>query len=196
MTALLGAALDRLDDQACQTIIEATLQARLEQPPSGPGEDAVLLAHCTDGVVWGHAQATGWKLSHQPFPGTSPQLSSENLLELRLFSRDAETYLWRTTAGWRGRRLADADLDDLPAWAHPLDGQYLLLGDRLLGEPEAGFSLIGDAAGARQAVPRDCTAQDLPLQLDFRCYLARDPTGGTVRVHARRLCALRPGEAR
>ena len=47
-----------------------------------------LLAHCDDGVVWGRCEQGKWQLSSGPFPDVSPELSAENLQQLRLFGKE------------------------------------------------------------------------------------------------------------
>ena len=155
-----------------------------------------LLAHCDDGVVWGRYDTTqgNWKLSSGPFPCISPELKEDNLQQLRLFGEDMEVLIWRTENNFQGRILQDAkDPDEKEL--HPLKEKRILVGDRILDEPDDNFTLVGDAGGSRHAVPICCKAEDFekrgrphwPLRLAVKHYLTQDQDTGVVRVTASRL---------
>ena len=158
-----------------------------------------LLAHCDDGVVWGRREREAWQLSSKPFPNVSPQPSEENLQQLRLFGKEREVLIWRAENGFQGRILMDVEASDVPKDLLPMREDQILVGDRLLDGPCDGFSLVGEAGGARHAVPIDCKEGDFkkhekirerpdwPLRLAVKHYLTQDEETGTVRIAVSRL---------
>ncbi len=155
-----------------------------------------LLAYCDDGVVWGRYDTTQkkWKLSSEPFPHISPNLREDNLQQLRLFGADMEVLIWRAENNFQGRILQDAkDPDEKEL--HPLKEKRILVGDRILADPDDDFTLVGDAGGSHHAVPICCKAEDFvksghpcwPLRLAVKHYLTQDQDTGVVRVTASRL---------
>ena len=168
------------------------------------GEDSIieeaagtqwLLAHCDDGVVWGKCDEGKWQLSSGPFPDVSPEPGEENLQQLRLFGKEKEVLIWRAENGFQGRVLADAEESKVKKELRPKQEAQILVGDRLLKGPCDGFSLVGEAGGARHAVPVTCQENDFkkgnrpdwPLRLAVRHYLTQDEDTGTVRIAASRL---------
>ena len=152
-----------------------------------------LLAHCDDGVVWGRYENDRWHLSSTPFPNISPAMERQNVQQLRVFGENHEVLIWRTEHGFRGRVLRDSDDSDVNRDLQPKQESQILVGDRLLDGPCAGFSLVGDAAGTRHAVPLHCQESYFdppsrwPLRLSVTHYLTQDDDSGTVRVGASRL---------
>ena len=156
-----------------------------------------LLAYCDDGVVWGRYKQEKWNLSSKPFPGVSPELSAENLQQLRLFGKEREVLIWRADDGFSGRVLTDTKVtDENKEQLRPKQESQILIGDRLLAGPYDGFSLVGEAGGARHAVPVHCEPEDFnrggqspwwPLRLTLRHYMTQGQDAGTVRIAASRL---------
>ena len=158
-----------------------------------------LLAHCDDGVVWGKCDEGTWQLSSKPFPDVSPELSVENLQQLRLFGKEVEVLIWRAENGFQGRVLVDAEVPETEkAELWPKQENQILIGDRLLKGPTDGFSLVGEAGGARHAVPVHCKGEDFkrrerpywPLRLTVKHYLTQDEDTGMVRIAASRLIGV------
>jgi len=156
-----------------------------------------LLAHCTDGVIWGRlpAESNSWLLASAVFPDVSPSISESNLLELRLFGEKKEILMWKNDGVLAGRLIDDKEdvKDDYPTKPHVED--RILLGDRLRAGPKGGFSLVGSADGKQQTVPIECSEQDFrngrwPLRLRVRHYFEQDPNTGVVRVAAGRLVSV------
>lgn len=154
-----------------------------------------LIAHCDDGVTWGRwsAKDNRWQTAFEVFPELSPEISRENLIELRLFGPEAEYLIWRTGQGLRGRCLRDAPgTEDILA---PMKEQRLLLGDRLLEPIRHNFSRVGSPTGSEQVVPCVLTEENFenkngPLRIQVKHYLQQDPDKGVVRVAATRLVDL------
>lgn len=153
------------------------------------GDARWLLAHCDDGVIWGTRRGGGWSLSSGLFGGVSPPLHADEVQQLRLFGEDREVLLWRGVGGLVGRVLARAqDGDPL---CRPLGAEFVVLGDRRIDGAD-DFTLVGDAAGSRHAVPLELAAGALrdgrrPLRLRVTHHLGRDADTGAVRVVASRL---------
>jgi CRISPR-associated protein (TIGR03984 family) len=166
-----------------------------------------LLAHATDGVIWGRVDENGTLYtSHQAVKADKPDnidwnnwdnyriktsknslppLRGETLQQARLFSEAAELYIWRDGDGeWNGRWLRDAAEGETPDWSESFDEPQLLWGThgtRL----EHGFTLLEDGAqGLYHAVPlalqlNEQTNGELKqsVQLNIRHYLAYDEQG-------------------
>ena len=157
-----------------------------------------LLAHCDDGVTWGRCEQDKWKLSSKPFSHISPELSSVNLQQLRLFGAEREILIWCGENGFQGRILADTG-EQVEEELRPKEESQILIGDRLLKGPCDGFSLVGEAGGSRHAVPLCCDEKDFekdnpfqwPLRLVVKHYMSQDAGTGVVRIAASRLVNVR-----
>ena len=166
-----------------------------------------LLAHCDDGVTWGKLDDKAWKLGSTAFPDLSPRISTENLIELRLFGKDEELLIWRDdsqpsalASGFRGRWLSN-NPDDRRAGgeqpARPHDESRILIGNKF-ERYQNGFTHVSDGTGREQAVPIECQSSDfgtdkqrqMPLSLTVRHYFEILEPTGAVRVAASRLVGL------
>lgn len=163
-----------------------------------------LLAHATDGVIWGRVDENGaLYTSHQARKDSEsgnsdwdkyrietaqtnlPELRIETLQQARLFGGQAELYIWRDGDGeWHGRWLRDVADGEKPDWSESFDEPQLLWGThgtRL----EHGFTLLEDGAqGLYHAVPIGITLDEKAngelkqsVQLNIRHYLAYDEQG-------------------
>jgi CRISPR-associated protein (TIGR03984 family) len=164
------------------------------EPAGNHGRSVWLLAHSYDGVTWGRFDSDRqvWSLSSDPFPDLCPEITESNLIEMRLFGPYDETLIWRTDSEFAGRRLIDEPEADLESPTRSDEEIRILLGDRMLSEPKNGFTLVGTASGAEQAVPMVCAQSDFenrrwPLRLKVRHYFIKDDETGAVRVAATRL---------
>jgi len=187
-----GRGIKPLDYQACQAFLKWVTGTGA--PPAGSEGQMWLLAHCHDGVTWGRwdGSSPSWILSSKPFPDLCPGITELNLLEMRVFGDEKEVLIWRSGAGFSGRCLIDEPLRDKDSPCRPDDETRILLGDRLLDGPRDGFTRIGTAGGAQQAVPWECTESDFtnkrwPLRLKVRHYFEHVVDTGAVRVAASRL---------
>lgn len=192
MNRLEGCRIESLDNEACRAILGWSTGS--DKPEPGDSTVSWLLAHCHDGVTWGwfdHGNRL-WRLSSEVFPDLSPKISGSNFLDARLFGSESETLIWRTDVGLSGRCLIDEPpaIPDSPTRTD--DEIRILLGDRASGAPKDGFTRVGTAGGAEQAVPLECTDGDFksnrwPLRLRVRHYFEQDMETGAVRVAAARL---------
>lgn len=162
-----------------------------------------LLAHATNGVIWGRADENGRLVtSYDALRATQgqskwdtyrietakknlPQLRLETLQQARLFSAGAELFIWRDGDGaWNGRLLRDAAAGETPDWSESFDEPQLLWGThgtRL----EHGFTLLEDGEqGLYHAVPVEVTFIEeangklkQSVRLNIRHYLAYDEQG-------------------
>ncbi|MCL4216871.1 MAG: hypothetical protein KJ052_07680 [Candidatus Hydrogenedentes bacterium] len=154
-----------------------------------------LLAHCHDGVTWGlWSDGSGWATGDTAFPEVCPRISSDNLLELRLFDETHELLLWRSKDSFAGRICEETD-EAVEEWAKPAEELRVILGDRMLAPPSREFTLVGDGAGARHAVPMTCEEAWFkgglwPLRLKMRHYFERNEETGAVRAAMSRLVNL------
>jgi len=192
MAELSDCLIETLEESTCRDLL-AWITGSGEAPITDGVE--LLLAYCYDGVTWGRLDhnASGWRLASLPFPGRAPEPTEQNLLELRLFGKELEVLIWRDGRSFLGRTLRDQawDLEHL----HPIDENWILLGDRLLEGPKGGFSRVGSPAGAEQVVPVEVSEEAFqkspwPLRLHVRHYLESDDETGAVRIAATRLVKL------
>ncbi|MDD3925068.1 MAG: CRISPR-associated protein Csx19 [bacterium] len=192
MNRLEGCRIEMLDNQACQAILGRVTGS--EESEFGVNTFSWLLAHCHDGVTWGRYESSNrcWQLSSNTFPDLSPKISSFNLLEIRLFGPESEIMFWKTERGLSGRCIIDRPIEDDNSPVRPGAEVRILLGDRTIGTPRAGFTRVGTAGGMEQAVPLVCTEDDFkygywPLRLRVQHYFELDKETGAVRVAATRL---------
>lgn len=191
-----GCTLRPVEHQECRTLIAWALGQG--GPPSWLQGVQWLLAHCDDGVIWGRLESDGrWRRSSEAFPKESPPLREQTIQQLRIFGLGGEALLWRSDGAFHGRWATEgaAPLDEA---LQPQDESYLLLGDRLLGPPQDGFCVLGDATGSRHAAPIECNQAELgqpgqgryPLHLQVRHYFEQDSESGAVRICMTRLVNL------
>ncbi len=163
-----------------------------------------LLAHSTEGVIWGRVTPQELHTSHDVAPNISPALRPTALHTLRLFNPDYEVRLWRAGDEWQAMRINDMEDESAAA----IDEYHLLWGTH--AEPRnAGFIRLEDGAqGLRHVVPpfagsgdfvgplglRRVTREDQHLprrraHLHVRHYLTEDDIG-VNRVTLSRLVAI------
>jgi CRISPR-associated protein (TIGR03984 family) len=151
-----------------------------------------LLAHADDGVIWGEVRGEQLALSGDVFDQISPKLQALTLQQARLFSPQAELYLWRTTEGFTARLLTDVESNESGC----LEESYLLWGNRLEEEKEGFFSLREGKQGLRHAPPiepRKKKDNEIKrLQFIVRHYLDYDDDGQAY-IKVSRLVSLNNG---
>lgn len=155
------------------------------------GQDKTwLLAHTYGGIVWGRRDATGWHLSSELDPAL-PQLSVDRLLELRVFNRNGEVYVWRDGQKLRARMIMDGTM------APELYQQECQVLWGTAGEPMAdGFTKMTDGEQSLMyVVPLDIPppaygSYKRPLRLELHHYITRDPATGLARLAMSRLVNL------
>jgi CRISPR-associated protein (TIGR03984 family) len=190
---LVGYAINPISDHECRVLLDWLI--RPGPAPDDVGNPRWLLAHCDDGVVWGHRRIPdgSWTLSSAAFPNISPPLRAATLQEFRAFGSDEELLVWRGEGKLHGRRLRDAPSSQ-PEKMGPIDDLRIILGEHLREEPAGGFTVIADRTGSRHAVPVECRKEDCahgpPVRLRIRHYLDQDSTGA-VRIAATRLVDLK-----
>ncbi|HZS79804.1 MAG TPA: CRISPR-associated protein Csx19 [Ktedonobacteraceae bacterium] len=163
-----------------------------------------LLAHASDGVIWGRFDDEELITSHDVAPRHSPPLRVETLLTARVFAPVGELLVWRDEDGeWATRLIAEKQLADATTgWNSGFEEQQVLLGTRT--DPlKRGFTLMSEGAqGLFHAVPLELSLSGggderwHPLRLVVHHYWQEDEHGFT-RVHTSRLVdlALKEGNA-
>jgi CRISPR-associated protein (TIGR03984 family) len=155
-----------------------------------------LLAHADDGVIWGRLDGQKLELSSTVF-GTevSPPLRPETLQQARLFGQAGELFVWKGRDGeWQGRLLTDEIREDGDRLC--FDEPQILWGDRPVGDPQGGFTLVADGQqGLCHAVPLTDIPfgkpQVRPLRLGVRHYVEVDErSSGMPRVTHSRLTGV------
>ena len=180
-----------------------------------------MLAHLSDGVLWGRFEQTesGCRLVlptdtelDKDAGRVCPQLRPDTVEEIRLFGEDAEVLVWPTRSGLRYRRVTDLEVADADEAAVPsaLDAYALLWGR--YGQPVGDrFSYVDEGAeGFPQVLPLCLDGEgprpfgeNLAPALLVRTYLTlpdspRDDAGGFrsgLDAHAYRLvdiCWINP----
>lgn len=166
-----------------------------------------LLAHADDGLIWGKLKDNQLITSRDVLQQVAsndeinaalevcPPLRLTTLQQARLFSEQAELFLWRDGDGvWQARTIKDAQDENLD-WEEYFDEPQLLWGTHGYPLPE-GFTLLRDGSqGLRHALPLPLelsehgrvlgeNGQSKRVRLTVRHYLNRD---GFARVVASRL---------
>jgi len=148
------------------------------------GDEAWLLAHADDGIIWGKLQNGKMVLSDK-FSAISPSLRPKTLQEARLFGEKAEVRLWRDNSEFRSFRIEDYFEVHEANSAEAFDEDYILWGTRIEDRCE-NFSLMSEGRqGLRHAVPLVLNEDDFkegysyrhPLRLRVRHYLDYDADG-------------------
>lgn len=160
----------------------------------------VLLAHATDGVIWGHwdgtrlvtAHEAGGIAKHAMTQRISAELRDQTLLEARLFSTSAELHIWRSGGTWQGCLIQATNTGEEPKFTEYIEELYMLWGDWAEAVGGTGFTLLSDGAqGLRHAAPLELKPAKYdvrPLRLKVRHYLAKDEDA--ARIVASRLVEL------
>jgi CRISPR-associated protein (TIGR03984 family) len=178
-----------------------------------------LLAHALDGVIWGrvaengrlhtsydalhNTQADGkWDTSRiEAARKTLPSLRVESLQQARLFSEQAELYVWQDgDGGWNGRLLTSVGEGQTADWLESFNEPQILWGThgtRL----EHDFTLLEDGQqGLYHAAPVALKLNDKnngtlkqSLRLIIRHYLDYDEQGQAY-IAVSRLVALKEEE--
>ena len=181
------AIFENLGSNACEALIQEALTGA-----STASGWTWLLGYFDDGVVWGRVEAGVWRLSNDVYPEVSPEPRRRHLQELRLFGPDGEALLWRTAGDLKGRVVIDESMDPGQQPARPSSESRLLLGDRVV-DARAGFTLVEERDGRRQALPLECSESDLSagrVVLTVRNYFEEDGNTGMVRIGVTRLVGL------
>ncbi|MCX7624860.1 MAG: CRISPR-associated protein Csx19 [Candidatus Sumerlaeaceae bacterium] len=194
---ICGCKVTKLNDDVCATVLNWVIKnSDASFPPCAcPNGVKWLLAHCCDGVTWGYFVGTRWIVSATAFPKLSPQISKENLLELRLFGDSTEILIWRSSHGFEGRIVDDVASTSPEKYLQPAEEARLLLGDSIVDGPKNGFVIVRSSDGKEQAVPEmvvDLIDREPPLAfLVVKHYFAKNPETGAARIALSRLVALK-----
>ena len=153
-----------------------------------------LLAHADDGVIWGQLVQGELELSTTVLE-QSPPLRAKTLQQARLFGEAGELYLWKDQdCNWWARLLTDEIREDGDYLC--FDEPQILWGDRPVGDPQGGFTLVADGQqGLCHAVPLTDIPfgkpQVRPLRLGVRHYVEVDErSSGMPRVTHSRLTGV------
>ena len=174
-------------------------------------QDGWLLAHATDGVIWGRLTTENGEkrlvLSCDAgFDEITAKLDINTLEQARLFNQSGEIRVWRTEDGFNARWIedkADADYFDDPHDKPYDESRYLLWGTHRIGDEKKGFTLVRHGQeGLLHAVPGqwDLPQYDetqlekqpgakRPLALSVRHYFDYDEMGQAY-IALTRLVAL------
>ncbi len=151
-------------------------------------EQATLLAHADDGLIWGRVDNGYLSLAHDLFPDISPLLREETLWQLWLFNPDQEVFIWRDGSRWLRRLIRERTGDEQEYY----DETQMLWG-LYVRETRAGFILVQEGQDwLLHAVPLTTSKAAFdgkrhPLRLRVRHYLTTDETSGLLRVALSRL---------
>jgi CRISPR-associated protein (TIGR03984 family) len=153
-----------------------------------------LLAHATDGVIWGEWRDGALALSQDAFgdvnPAVTAQLREETLIQARLFGEAGQLLIWRADGAWR--MVFDSSAKDAKSGdGIPLtrDEEHLLWGDEVEQE-KGGFILLREGReGLRHAPPMLVPAKKRRAALTVRHTLDYDEDG-QVFIARSRLVAL------
>lgn len=156
------------------------------------GSAAWLLAYAEDGVIWGKLAGGALVLPQTE----TPTLSSQTLLEARLFNQQGEIHLWRTDEGFSACVVTDTPSGDgafdevQRLWGTDVDR------DSKVGD---GFTLLVDGLeGLRHAVPFAIPTNYFvkpprrfhPALIQTRHYFQVDEQTGVTSVALSRLVSI------
>jgi len=142
----------------------------------------ILLAHTSEGVIWGKVDTDGLNLSGDAFGKWKDPiksrithldviLESRTLQQLRLFNHSGELLVWRDREQFK---CAVKGSDD--QHAETIDSQYFLWGTELLAE-FAGFKLLQEGERGLWHIPPTLETSGEKAQLNIRHYIAYDDMG-------------------
>ncbi|GAB4156124.1 MAG: CRISPR-associated protein Csx19 [Candidatus Promineifilaceae bacterium] len=165
------------------------------------GDPCYLLVHADDGVIWGRIDKNEQlRTSYDALRDTEaqkkwdqqriaaakkslPPLRIETLQQARLFTEQAELFIWKDGDGaWQGRLIKDVIDGETAAWLESFDEPQMLWGTHGT-QLKYDFTLLEDGAqGLRHAVPvplklsNGCTrfGETTPPRLVVRHYLNKD----------------------
>lgn len=162
-----------------------------------------LLAHTTEGVIWGIVEGGALTLSSDQAAFKQPPtlaLTWETLLQMRLFGPAFELLVWRGPAlaadgsplgeQWQWRRYEDdGPTGELVEY---LVEDYLLWGTRELAGAGGFMQSAEGAQGIVHAPPIAARPDDEHrARLEVRHYLTPDPTSGMLHIDDSRLVRLK-----
>ncbi|NLN92522.1 MAG: hypothetical protein GX130_04325 [Candidatus Hydrogenedens sp.] len=191
---IYGATLTALKKERCETLLQWALK-KADLPEELTGIKWAL-AFAADGVVWGVVQERKLLWAFNEFPKACPELSFDNLTELRLFGPTKELHIWSMKKEWTGSLIQDVAESEENRNLAPQEEERLLRADRVLQKGETTFSLVGDNTGAVQAVPIPCKDDDFknnrwPLRLIVKNYFKKDCDTGMIGIGVTRLVDLK-----
>lgn len=139
-----------------------------------------LLVHADDGVIWGRREPDGSLLLSSDvfydtslYPAIAVELRAETLQQARVFGPTGEVTVWRSEAGFRGRKLMDGPEKPKDAF----EENHLLWGQGQPSSPQQGFTLLVEGRrGPQHAVPLSITTPIRPT-LRVRHYIDQDAEG-------------------
>ena len=156
---------------------------------SWPGDDAVLVGHAYDGVIWGVVKNGTVTTARDRIGAEGTQLRSETLLRLHIFDDKHELRVWRSDGKLSACLVAEAPEGDVD-FAGFSDERY-----ELLRQPQKSRSLTADEfvrfdglAGQLHTPP----GQPVPRWLKVRHYYTKHTETGLLREAEHRLLALEP----
>lgn len=144
--------------------------------------EMILLAHATDGIIWGciRADTSGQLTIVYPSNSVHQQaaLRAETLCMARLFNQDQEIFLWSVHEGkWRARILHDG----IGSACEYFDEPQILWGTDVEAAGEGFSRLVEGQEGMHHAPPLEIMPQAWRgkhrVRLHVRHYLEQDDVG-------------------
>ncbi|MCE7946714.1 MAG: TIGR03984 family CRISPR-associated protein [Chloroflexi bacterium CFX4] len=159
----------------------------LQEQVGSAGNDALLLAHADDGVIWG-------KVVNNELIPKPQELKTETLQQARLFNENAEYFVWRDSDGNFHARIIK---DGMGEGCEYFDEDQILWGDHAEKSDSDGFTKMSDGAqGLVHHVPINVTKAKpdwRPLRLTVRHYLKTDDNGFVYVAFSRLVCLKEVG---
>ena len=157
------------------------------------GQLTWLLAHTYFGVVWGKVTANGRWLLSSDLGEEFPALEPDNIMELRLFGRQGELYLWRTANELQGRVLIDPLAEESADYYEP--EVQILWGTAGEAMPNEFTRMTDGEQRLMHAVPLKVAPAHYgpfhrPLRLHLRHYVTQHEETGLAQMTLSRLLHL------
>lgn len=149
-----------------------------------------LLLHSETGVIWGELRTTTLALS------AGNTLDWTMLQQARLFSENAELFVWQGPQGWRARLIEDGKGSAME-W---IDECQMLWGNRAETSVTANADFTPIVEGSQGIVHAPPIGGNIPteqerVRLKVRHYVDEDAAGVVRVTHSRVVMLLRPGES-
>ncbi len=163
------------DNAVCLDTAKKTFQEILMS--AWGADDAWVLGHVTDGVLWGRIVEEKMILANNANPDFGPPLDEARLLDLRVFNPEKELRIWRHQGKLKGCLVRE---DAAKECCSGYDEYQIFISAERIGQAQTDgvtFSLLRGPSGQTHAVPVEWDGKNQAWRLKVRHYLSPGETG-------------------